>query len=277
MKNYWSCTKFADWVRGTPKPLAGTTEEWNGWRKKAAKKKTRYWFAEEGLDYLQKFIYFPLTCIRNVCCYVDNRWCTRAHALTSNLKRGQWHEYDQRLLHSVFDELVNSVEIEQACLQIACIEDGRKKYKVSWLRSIFPFFSYRRPEAGLVYLEWAASLKHNETWADPNDPDFGKPTSQALAARELIQLYKWWKEERPKRADPMDASGWSNYCDQKRKESENREEDEFSSLFRSDQSEAEQEQKKRILDLCGKLEQEQEEEDTRMLVRLVRVRRSVWT
>lgn len=26
---YWSCTKFADWIRGTPKLLAGTAEQWN--------------------------------------------------------------------------------------------------------------------------------------------------------------------------------------------------------------------------------------------------------
>lgn len=98
-----------------------------------------------------------------------------------------------------------------------------------------------------------------------------------MAAQEIIELYRWWKEERPKRADPMDVSGWSNYCDQKRKEGEDRGEDEFTSLFRSDQSEADQEQKKRILDLCGKLEQEQEDEDTRMLIRLVRVRHRIWT
>ncbi len=277
MKNYWSCTKFADWIRGTPKPLAATTEEWSEWRKKAAKRKIRYWLAEEGFDYLQKFIYFPLTWVRNIRYYVDNRWDTRTHALTSNLKKGQWHEFDQRLMHSAFDELVNFIEIEQACFQIACTEDSQKKHKIPWYRSIFPFSSYRCPEAGLSHLEWAASLKHDEAWDDPNGPDFRKPTAQALAAREIIELYKWWKEDRPKRADPMDTSGWSDYCDQKRKETDDLGEDGLSSLFRNDQSEAEQERKRKILDLCWKLEQEQEDEDTNMLIRLVKVRHSIWT
>jgi hypothetical protein len=53
-------------------------------------------------------------------------------------------------------------------------------------------------------------------WVDPNDPDFGKFTNQALAAQETIVLYRWWKEVRPTRQDPMEASGWSAYCDERR-------------------------------------------------------------
>lgn len=52
--NYWSCTRFADWVRGTPKIPAGTEKEWRAWENIAKKKKVRYWLAEEGLDHLQK-------------------------------------------------------------------------------------------------------------------------------------------------------------------------------------------------------------------------------
>lgn len=44
---YWSCSKFADCLRGTPKIHSGTAEEWNGWEKTAKVKKERYWLAEE--------------------------------------------------------------------------------------------------------------------------------------------------------------------------------------------------------------------------------------
>lgn len=37
-RDYWSCTKFADWLRGTPKLKAGTVEEWNAWEKVARTK-----------------------------------------------------------------------------------------------------------------------------------------------------------------------------------------------------------------------------------------------
>ena len=41
---YWSCTKFADWLRGTKKLYAGTGKEWDEWDKKAkAAHSFRYW------------------------------------------------------------------------------------------------------------------------------------------------------------------------------------------------------------------------------------------
>ena len=57
--NYWSCSKFADWIRGTKKLGAGTAEQWDEWTAAAQMKHNfRYWLAEEGLDYLQTFVHF---------------------------------------------------------------------------------------------------------------------------------------------------------------------------------------------------------------------------
>ena len=58
--SYWSCSKFADWIRGTPKPGAGTVEEWDDWRETAKVKAVRYWLAEEGLWYAQHYIMWPI-------------------------------------------------------------------------------------------------------------------------------------------------------------------------------------------------------------------------
>ena len=195
--DYWSCTKFADWLRGTTKPLAGTAEEWNAWGKKAKAKKIRYWIAEEGLDHLQDFLYWPLNRIRDLRYYINNRWTHKIHALTSNLARGQWYDFDIRLLHSSFDELVNFVEIEEAWMLMVCSEEDRKKYKIPWYRRIFRIGVWRCPAAGIERLEWAAKLKHDEDWIDKNDPCYGQPTSQALAAQETLVLYRWWKDDRP--------------------------------------------------------------------------------
>src|ERR1700733_15231698 len=117
MKSYWSCSKVADLIRGTPKPSGETSEGWRAWRKEAKKKKIRYWLAEDGLDYLENFLYPPFNLYENICHYVNNRWVHKTHALTSNLKRGQWHEFEERLLHSAFDELVNFVEIDEAWME----------------------------------------------------------------------------------------------------------------------------------------------------------------
>ena len=55
--HYWSCSSFADWLRGTAKNGAKTAEGWRDWRKDAETKYPfRYWLAEEGLDKIQNFI-----------------------------------------------------------------------------------------------------------------------------------------------------------------------------------------------------------------------------
>ena len=263
--NYWSCSKIADLLRGTTKPTCGTTDEWNTWEKLAASKKIRYWLAEEGLDYLQNFIYWPINSIKSLRSYIHNRWITKSHALTSNLKRGEWHELDTRLLHAIFDELVNFVEIDQAWMQVVFSDDDRKKYKTPWYRTYMRLGVWRCAEAGIAHLDWAAQLTYDEDWLDKSSPEYGQPTPQALAAQEILALYKWWKEERPKRPEPMVASGWSDYCDvSPEHDNNNLTEEDIKRPFD-------------ILNLCDKMEKEQDEEDTAMLIRLVKIRRSLWT
>ena len=272
--DYWSCSKFADWLRGTPKIHSGTAEEWNAWRKTAKAKKMRYWFAEEGLDFLEDFVFFPLTCYNNIRHYIENRWISKTHALTSNLKRGQYYEFDNRVLHSLFDELVNFIEVETAWFHVICSDEERKKYAIPWYRKIFCLSSWHCPEAGLVHLEWAARLKNNEDWNDKNDPGYDQPTSQALAAQEIIKLYKWWKEERPNRQNPMVASGWSAYCDEKDREAKARGDGMWIGCVRD---ETDSERSSNILEISHKMEQEQDEEDTAMLIRLIKIRHQLWT
>ena len=60
MRNhYWTCSKFADWLRGTPSPGALTSRGWREWREKAeSAHPVRYWLADDGLDYLQRFVFY---------------------------------------------------------------------------------------------------------------------------------------------------------------------------------------------------------------------------
>ena len=272
--NYWSCTKFADWIRGTPKLQSGSTKEWNDWEKSAQQKQFRYWLAEDGLDHLQNFLFFPKNRFDDICHYIDNRWMYRTHALTSNLEKGSWHDFDNRMLYSSFDSLVDYVEIELAGFYMACSTEASKKYATPWYRSLFK--KWRCPESGLEHLHWAESLRHNEEWIAKDDPNFDKPTEQAIAASETIKLYTWWKEVRPKHPDPMDASGWSDFCEERRKNAEASGDDSsFSSLYENETDE-EQVRSRKILDICHKMESEQEEEDTEMLIRLVKLRHRLW-
>jgi putative ATP-binding cassette transporter len=57
--HYWTCSRLADWIRGTTKLKCGTSEEWHEWEDRAkAAYPVRWWLAEEGLDYIQKFVYY---------------------------------------------------------------------------------------------------------------------------------------------------------------------------------------------------------------------------
>jgi len=262
--------KISDWVRGMPKISAGTAKEWREWEMVAKRKKVRYCLAEDGLDVLQGILNWPRDRWSDVRHYIDNRWIAKTHALTSGLKQGKWHDFDTRLLHSTFDSLVDFVEVELACFNIACSDEVRNKYKDPWYHTVWPFRACRKPLAGMDYLDWAASLKHDEDWMDPNDLNFGKPTAQAIAAQETIVLYKWWKQERPLRPDPMDASGWSAYCDEKREKNS-------SWIDWNEEAEEDKVRSRRILEICHQMEQEQENEDTEMLIRLIKVRQYLWT
>src|SRR3990167_8363588 len=270
---YWSCSKFADFLRGTPNLSSGTSEEWDAWEKKAKTKKIRYWLAEEGLDYLQNFICWPINRLNDVRSYIQNRWFIKSHALNSKLKRGEWHDFDTRLLHSIFDELINFVEIELAWMCVVFSEEEQKKYRTPWYRTIFRIGLWRNSEAGIAYLKWASKLKTDEDWIDKNDPNYGQPTQQALAAQETFKLYKWWKEERPKRLDPSELSGWSKYCEERHHAAKTQENNLDSFIT----NKADDERSRELLNTYYKIEQAYAEEDTNMLIRLIKIRQSLWT
>ncbi len=273
--DYWSCSKFADWLRGTSKPSARREKDWDTWKKSAQKKSFRYWLAEEGLDRLQNLLNWPKNRLNDVRHYCNNRWIYKTHSLNSRLKPGQWYDFDTRMFHAAFDSLVNFVEIEQAWLNVICSDKAYKKYRKRWYYFFLFTHQWRSPEAGLDYLKWAANLRHDEEWLDKNDPEFGKPTQQSIAAKETLELYTWWKEIRPKRPDPIDTSGLNNYWKEKHLAAQDQG-IEFQLLDR-DKEGPDRDHFNQLMENCHRIEQEQAEEDTEMLIRLVKIRGSLWT
>ena len=270
--NYWSCSKFADWLRGTPKPHAETSEGWRSWRKKAeAAHPWRYWLADEGLGYLQDFVTWPIRKIYDVKYYVNNRWVTRTHSLTAHprdIRPGNWCDVGNRFLPCLFNELVDFVEVELAWWHIAW--EGReviKKYNAPfWAKGWFRWRSWRCRQAGLDNLDWQRSLRWTEEDCAEGSPNIGKPTPQAEKAQEILDLYTWWTETRPARPDPMDVSGWSDYCNRRRAA------DPDDWVFGNDS-----ENTRPMLDQMHELEAKYEQEDEEMMIRLIRVRHGLWT
>jgi len=262
---YWSCSKFADWLRGTPKPGAETSKGWRAWKQAAkASHPVRFWIVEEGLHYLQDFVNWPLDKLNDVRYYINNRWVTRSHSLTAHprdIKPGDWCDVGNRFLPCLFNELVDFVEVEQAWHCVIWDDEARKKYQPPWWRrGWLRWRTWRCPEAGMAHLIWASGLK--------NDDD--SPTHQAKAAKEIIDLYVWWKHIRPQRPDPHDASGWTAYCASRREQ--NRDFFDF-----EDKTPEEAEMSKKALDMSNELEVKYEQEDEDMMIRLIKVRQSLWT
>jgi len=278
--HYWSCTPFADWIRGTTKLKSGTSEEWHEWETRAKRDyPIRWWIAEEGLGLLQDFVTWPVRKIYDIKYYINNRWVTRTHALTAharNIKPGEWCDVGNRFLPCLFNELVDFVEVEQAWHHIAWGDkDAKAKYKAPfWASGWWRWRTWRCPQAGLDHLDWAMTLTlGNDMGVEEGDENYGRPTGQAVRAKEIKELYMWWTTVYPARPDPHDASGWSEYCDLLRKESgdENR--------WIGIQSKNPETEKlgKKALKLTTKIEQAYDKEDEAMMIRLIKARDALWT
>jgi hypothetical protein len=274
MRNYWTCSKFADWIRGTTKIKCGTGTEWNEWEKAAkAKYPIRWWLAEEGLDKLQDIWCYIPERLNDVRYYINNRWVSKTHALTahpSDIPRGEWRDVGNRFLPCLFNELVDFVEVEQAWHHCMWDEETRKKYRTPWWRSGWlRWRTWRCPEAGLDYLKWAMTLT-NKDFIQEGEKE--EPTYQAKAAKEILELYTWWKEVYPNRPDAMDASGWSAYCDAMRVK--------YPGSFLASLDSKDPEDRKasdKAHKLLRKIEAAYEKEDEAMMIRLIKIRDSLWT
>jgi hypothetical protein len=273
---YWSCTKVADKIRGTAKPTAETGKGWDLWNKEAkAKHPIRYWIAEEALDAVQKYIYYIPDKLYEIKYYINNRFVSRTHSLTaqpSHIRPGTWRDMGDRILPCLFDELVEFVQVELAWKHIAWDEEARKKYKVPfWGFGWFRWRTWRSEQAGLDHLAWEMSLVNDGSWGtEEDDPDYGKPTFQAQKAKEILELYRWWTEVYPNRPDPHDASGWTAICDRRRKSGKH-------FLDMENNTPEEEAETRTVLDLCHKIEEDYHSEDEQMLIRLIKIRRSLWT
>lgn len=237
-KSYWSLSGIANKILtyyNIPIMKAATLEEWDEYEKTYASHKA-YKFVK-GFNKLQNIIYFPLDVYENIRIYIRNRFITQTHVLKTNLKKGEWHEFDTRLLHGLFNEFIDFIEIEKASMNWTYKEKlPKKKWYHKW-------FENRNPEAGIDYLFW--EIKECDE-------------HQSESAKIQLELYNWWKFERPFRPDPYEESGWSEYCKTKESNIPNKKGKEF-------------------LDKLYQIEKEYEDQDEEMLIKLIKIRKHIWT
>jgi hypothetical protein len=273
--HYWTCSKFADWLRGTTKLKCGTSEEWHEWEDRAKLAyPIRWWLAEEGLDYLQKFVYYIPDKLNDVRYYINNRWVSHSHALTAHprdIKPGAWSDVGNRFLPCMFNELVDFVEIEQAWHHCMWSDEAKTKFDVPWWRKGWlRLRTWRCPEAGLEYLRWAETLT-NEEFLDDDKKGEAEPTYQAKAAKEIIELYTWWTVTYRNRPDPYEVSGWTAACEASRAANGGR------LSFGGDKDPVLKKQSDKAHKLLQKIEADYTKEDEAMMIRLIKIRESLWT
>ena len=276
MRNYWTCTKFADWLRGTPKGGAKTSEGWDKWHDEAkGYNPVRYWLAEEGLDYLQNFVMYIPDKLHAIKYYINTRWITKTHALTAHprdIKPGEWRDVGNRFLPCLFNELVDFVEVELAWWHLAWNAEERPKYNMPWWAvGWWRVRTWRCPQAGLDNLEWQRNLRWTEEECHDGSPNVGKLTPQAVKAQEILDLYKWWTETYRNRPDPMEASGWSAYCEASRLANGGK------LSFGGDKSKELKKMSSVAMKKLHKMEADYEKEDEAMMIRLIKVRHALWT
>jgi hypothetical protein len=275
--HYWTCSNFADWLRGTEYPTFAGLGDWDTIHDAAKKAHpVRYWLADTGLDVLQTIIFYIPDKLYDIKCYINNRWVDRTNALVAHprdINPGSWHDVGNRFLPCLFNSLVDFVEVELAWWHVVWDDEAYKKFRAPWYaRGWFKFSFWRSPECGLANLEWQRNLTWGEDeMLDKDDPRYGKPTSQAIKAQEILDLYTWWTVTRPARLDPYEASGWTDHCTAMSEK--------YGGSLKSWDKKNKEERKasSKIHKIMAKMEAAYEKEDEEMMIRLIKVRHGLWT
>ena len=257
--HYWSCSALADKIRGVEKPGALEWDSWQDWHEDAKRKHpVRYWLAESGLDWAQTAVHWIPDQVSDFVYWMRVRflrpsWALRAHR--DALNRNHGHDFGSKLLPCIMSELVDFVEIDKALENVRWDAEAREKYCSPRRLFRWPRFrGWRNPQAGLDYLDWEIGLGE-------------EMSHQSEAAKEIKEVYLWWKHIRPQRPDPYEASGWQAKFDKQEGKG-------IREIF--DDTEAGREEKRQMLQGIQDMEQKYHEEDQEMLIRVVRLQRRLW-
>lgn len=279
--NHAHSWKFFEWLRrdvfkiDKPRalPIKKYSEEdetWDDWYERIeAEHPIAFWITEDLptlIDKVRNFFNEPFSNLRSYC---YNRFNHKCHYLPTGLEPGKYFEVDTRILHGLFGTLVAFVESELAWMHAICHED---EFEPECDRSLFK--QYRCKAAGLAHLEWEMTLT-NKDFVKPGEPGYGEPTHQAIAAKEIYELYNWWTVVRPSRPDPW--KGYMDFINEMKAKYPTT--DKPRRLFENDRDwTLEERQKKHELYMSkAKIEQSYDIEDEEMMIRLIKARRSLWT
>ena len=236
-------------------PGALTGPGWRSFGKEfKANAPIRYWITH---DFRRKFILPIKWKYEAITSWISYRTTHRYHIVKTGLLPG-YHSIDNQMLHVNFNMLTDFVEISLASRHYWGNIDIKKSWFERHMMFYDVFIKFRKPECGIKYLEWGASLD------GPLIPVQEQSPQQAKESREILALYIWWTITRPGRK-PIEirhpaSSGRDDYdifspVNMQTKEYK---------IYKSD------------IEKSYKQEAKWDTEDNKMLVRLIKIRRSFW-
>ena len=254
---YWYNDLTDKWTKYLypDKPIAASGKEWHEYEKKQKETPVRYWFAET-LPEIIEHVFWPFEKFHDLKYWIYYRFMPRHqyNKIETKLEPG-YYDVDTRMLHGMFEMLVDFIEVEKAWMHVISDEKPLTR-RTSW--------NFRDPKAGLAHLDWEISLGDTSLPIEEQNP------SQAFHAAESKELYNWWKNIRPNRPDPYESDAWDEYMKKIDK-------DEY---FMQSHDEATPEDDKKSKEMFNKtrnLEVLYNQEDEDMLIRLIKIRQGLWT
>lgn len=169
-----------------------------------------------------------------------------------------YYDKDALILHVNFSLLTDFVEIEKASMQHYLSQRGEKSRIFSRRMRFSSVPQEEKRKLGLEYLDW-----------EINNDDEYFPENQRKTAKEVKELYLWWKDIYPNRPDPWDVF---------EKELGVFPEITFKEGKISDNlTPKEKKNKISVYKKISKLEEKYHKEEEDMLIRLMKIRLSLWT
>lgn len=212
-------SKLKNWATMN-KPFVASSEAWDEWEQKFKDEAPIRYFLFEELS--NKFGILQRR-INNVRYAIRHRTVDKYHIIKINSLKPGYYDTDTRMLHGMFSLLVDYVELELAPWNEWAEEQDEEN----------PPVKKSAREHGLEHLDWEMSLEEE---------------LQAKSAKEIKELYLWWKDVRPARPNPWNVAKdvWGEKDAQK-------------------------------YVWLDAMEQAQYDEDTEMLIRLIKIRKALWT
>lgn len=248
----WNQLKKGNWTKFLypEQPRAATMEEWAEFDKHQRKTPVKYFLAETFPDFVRSTFIWPVQRKRDkITDYLFRQPVVKIKSLNAG-----WHDVSEKILHVNFQLLVDFVEVECAWMEIWC-NDHIKRPNILQRR----LGLWRSAELGTLNLAKDTALN------DPTLPEEERNEKQAQTAKIILDLYHWWKA-RANRPDPYEVSGWTAYCATRP----------MLEMWRT-KTDEEREITKEMHNIMHRLEEQYEAEDTAMLVKLVNIRKELWT